>query len=110
MDLAIENSLDVAVVSHPSGVKVPEDLDSLIAQLKAPLLINACEFDQTWPAEFQTKATELLGSNYKPGFKQNYYAGCRHGFATRGNPSVELEKIGKEGAAREAVEWFKKYL
>lgn len=61
--------------------------------------------------ESQAVANNLLGSNkYSPGFKQNYYAGCRHGFGTRANVAVEAERIGKEGAAKEAVEWFKKLL
>lgn len=110
IDLAVENEVKVVAVSHPSRVEVPAALEGLLAHSKAPLLINACEFDMAWTAEYQAKATEILGSKYAPGFKQNYYLGCTHGFAIRAELSVPAQKAGLEGAFEETAKWFKKYL
>lgn len=35
------------MIAHPAGVTVPDDLDRLLAESRVPLLINACEIDQT---------------------------------------------------------------
>lgn len=46
-ELAVENVIEAAVMSHPSGITVPTDLEILIEKSKVPLLINACETDGT---------------------------------------------------------------
>ena len=78
---------------------------------KAPLLINSCEFDSQFPIEAQAQADEILGGGkFAPGYKRNFYPGCTHGFAVRGDLSDPKVKAGKEGAFKETVEWFIKYL
>jgi hypothetical protein len=35
------------MIAHPAGVAVPDDLNALLDKSRVPLLINACETDQT---------------------------------------------------------------
>jgi len=106
-DLAFDNIINAGVVAHPSLLQVPADLDTYFSKSKAPLLINSCPVDSQFPPESSAKADEILGGGkFAPGYKRNYYEGCTHGFAVRGDMSDEKVKAGKEGAFKETVEWF----
>ncbi|SCV74627.1 BQ2448_7656 [Microbotryum intermedium] len=108
--LAVDNVVTCAVAAHPSGIRIPEDLDLLREKSKAPFLINACETDRTWPRDQQDKAEEMMGGGrYAPGWKQNYFPGCTHGFAVRGDITNDKIKYGKEEAFKQTVAWFNKY-
>lgn len=73
-------------MSHPSGLKVPDDLNKLLEKSNVPVLFNTCEFDIAFGLESQAKTDELLGDGkYKPGYKRTYWKGCTHGFAVRGD-------------------------
>jgi dienelactone hydrolase len=110
-DLAFEDVIKVAVVSHPSLLKVPDDLEKYVASSKAPLLINSCTVDQQFPLESSAKADEILGGGkFAPGYKREYFEGCSHGFAVRGDLSDPKVKAGKEGSFKASVEWIKKYI
>ena len=78
---------------------------------KAPLLINSCTYDSRFPHESQAKADEIFGNGkFKPGYKREYFEGCTHGFAVRGDLSKPEVKAGKEGAFKASVEWFLAHL
>ncbi|KAJ6542006.1 chlorocatechol-degradation protein [Mycena vulgaris] len=110
-DLAFENILHVSVVSHPSRLVVPDDLEKYATVSKAPLLINSCEVDKPFPLEAQAQADAILGDGkFAPGYKREYFEGCSHGFAVRGDMSDPKVKAGKEGAFKASVEWLAKYL
>jgi len=110
-DLALENVIKVGATSHPSLIKVPEDLEKLVATSKVPLLINSAEIDEMYGPTQQAKGDEILGDGkYAPGYKRTYYPGTTHGFAVRGDMSDPKVKAGKEGAFTETVAWFQKYL
>jgi len=110
-DLAFENVIKVVVVSHPSLLKIPEDLEEYAAKSKAPLLINSCTVDQQFPLEASAKADEIFGGGkFAPGYKREYFEGCNHGFAVRGDLSDTKVKAGKEGSFKASVEWIKKYI
>jgi len=104
-DLAFDNVIKAGVVSHPSLLQVPADLEKYVSSSKAPLLINSCPVDSQFPPEASKKADEIF-SKFAPGYKRNFYEGCEHGFAVRGDMSNPKIKAGKEGAFKEAVEWF----
>ncbi|KAF9523365.1 dienelactone hydrolase endo-1,3,1,4-beta-D-glucanase [Crepidotus variabilis] len=109
-NLAVENVTKASAIAHPSFIEVPKDLEIYLAKSQAPLLINGCENDARFPPEAQVKADELLGGDkFKPGYRREYFPGCKHGFAVRGNTSEPLVKAGKEGAFKATVEWFLKY-
>jgi len=110
-DLAFERLIKVAAVAHPSFLKVPEDLDRYAKEAKAPLLINACEFDQAFPLAAQEQADSILGKgDFASKFKQLHWEGCTHGFAVRGDMSDPKVKAGKEGAFTSTVEWMRTHL
>ncbi|KAJ7276925.1 Alpha/Beta hydrolase protein [Mycena rebaudengoi] len=110
-DLAFDNVIHVSAVSHPSRLVVPDDLQKYAAVSQAPLLINSCEDDQAFPPEAQAEADRIFGDGkFAPGYKREYFPGCEHGFAVRGDMTDPYVKAGKEGAFKASVEWFAKYL
>ncbi|EJD07441.1 alpha/beta-hydrolase [Fomitiporia mediterranea MF3/22] len=110
-DLAFDNGIKVGVVSHPSLLKVPEDLEKFKAT-GVPLLINSCEVDQMYPPESQKIGDDILGGGKTETekYKREYFAGCVHGFAVRGDLSKPEVKAGKEGSFLNAIQWFHKFL
>ncbi|KZT43068.1 alpha/beta-hydrolase [Sistotremastrum suecicum HHB10207 ss-3] len=108
---AFENKIQVSVTAHPSLLQVPADIEKYLAVSKAPLLINSCTTDTQFPHEAQAKTDEILGDGkFAPGYKREYWKGCTHGFAVRGDPSDPVVKAGKEGAFEASVRWFKQHL
>jgi hypothetical protein len=74
-------------------------------------LINSCTVDAQFPHEAQAQADALLGDGkFVPGYRREYFEGCKHGFAVRGDLSDPKAKAGKEGSFKASVEWFIKYL
>ncbi|KAJ7764800.1 dienelactone hydrolase endo-1,3,1,4-beta-D-glucanase [Mycena metata] len=108
-DLAFENIISVGAVAHPSLLEVPADLEKWAAISKAPLLINSCTDDSRFPHEAQAVADKVF-ANFAPGYKREYFEGCTHGFAVRGDLSDPKVKAGKEGAFKATAEWFLKYV
>ncbi|GBE86617.1 Protein AIM2 [Sparassis crispa] len=109
--LARANISRVTVLSHPSALDVPADLESYHAKSKAPLLINSCEVDPQFGPDRQAVADEIFGSGkFAPGYQRTYWEGCVHGFAVRGDLSDPKVKAGKEGSFKATVEFFAKYL
>ncbi|KAK0203068.1 hypothetical protein DFS33DRAFT_1276038 [Desarmillaria ectypa] len=94
-DLAFDGIISVSVISHPSRLTFPEDFEKYANDVKAPLLINS--LDQIF-------------YKFEPGYKREYFEGCRHGFAVRGDLSDPKVKAGKEGSFRAAAKWFLEYL
>lgn len=86
----------------------PKSLQKYASDPKAPLLINSCTVDEQFPHESQALADEILGK-FAPGYKREYFEGCTHGFAVRGDMSDPKVKAGKEGSFKATVEWFQKY-
>ncbi|RPD64157.1 dienelactone hydrolase endo-1,3,1,4-beta-D-glucanase [Lentinus tigrinus ALCF2SS1-7] len=108
--LALKGISKVNVVSHPSRLRVPEDLEEYRDKARAPLLINSCEFDPTFPPESQKIADEIFGNGkFGPGYERTYWEGCTHGFAVRGDLSDPKVKAGLEGAFEATVNFFNKY-
>ncbi|KAJ6582983.1 dienelactone hydrolase endo-1,3,1,4-beta-D-glucanase [Mycena vulgaris] len=111
VDLAFDNIIRASALSHPSRLEVPADLEKYAAISKAPLLINSCTIDRAFPHEAQAQADAIFGDGrFAPGYKREYFEGCTHGFAVRGDMSDPKVKAGKEGAFKACVDWFLKYL
>ncbi|KAF7797496.1 hypothetical protein EIP86_008695 [Pleurotus ostreatoroseus] len=92
--LALKNEAHVTVVSHPSRLAIPEDLEKYKTTSTAPLLINSCEVDPTFPSEAQALADEMFGSGkFAPGYERTYWDGCTHGFAVRGDMVISVSTI-----------------
>ncbi|KAF7344180.1 Dienelactone hydrolase endo--beta-d-glucanase [Mycena venus] len=109
VQLALDNVICAGSAHHPSFLDVPGDLEKYAATSKAALLINSCETDWQFGPDAQAKADEIF-ANFEPGYKREYFVGCDHGFAVRGDVNVPIIKAGKEGAFKATVEWMRKYL
>ena len=120
MDLILEggdNMISKAAFAHPSQLRVPEDFEKLLnipTSKRIPLLFLTCENDPQFPKESQAKADEMLeklnnGSENtgRKMYKRVYYEGNDHGFAVRGDVSVEHVRKAKEDAFKQAVDWFR---
>ncbi|KAF7317665.1 Dienelactone hydrolase endo-1,3,1,4-beta-D-glucanase [Mycena kentingensis (nom. inval.)] len=103
-DLAFDGIIKAAATAHPSLLQIPDDLEKY-KTTTVPLLINSCTTDQMFPLEAQAKADEIL-TDFAPGYKRNYFEGCTHGFAVRGDISDPKVKAGKEEAFKATIEWF----
>jgi len=110
-DLAFENVSHVSVAAHPSLLKIPDDLEKYRTTAKAPILINTCTTDTQMDHDAQAKADEILGGGkFAPGYVREYFDGCTHGFAIRGDLSDPKVKAGKEGAFEKSVAFLKSHL
>jgi len=129
-DLAFQNLVKVTVVSHPSFLEIPKDLvvnalnidfrmqpDVLPHQKykdlsNAPLLINSCTIDRLFPPDAQAKADEIIGdgNQFTDTYRREYFEGCTHGFAVRGDLSDPKVKAGKEGSFDASVKFFNRFL
>lgn len=58
----------------------------------------------------QAEAREKVGAEEDNNYEIKIYKGCMHGFAVRAGPGNKVESEGAEEAAKQAVEWYKKYL
>jgi hypothetical protein len=69
--------------------------------------MNSCTIDTQFPHEAQKLADDILGGGkFTPGYKREYFEGCTHGFAVRGDLSDPKVKAGKEGSFKATVEWM----
>ncbi|KAJ3715325.1 Alpha/Beta hydrolase protein [Lentinula raphanica] len=109
-NFAFENVTTVSIASHPSLLKSPDDLEKYFSTSRAPLLLNTCTVDDQFPQSSQTQADAIFGEGkFAPGYKREYFDGCTHGFAVKGDMSNPKIKAGKEGAFKASVEWLYKY-
>ncbi|KAK7047440.1 hypothetical protein VNI00_006671 [Paramarasmius palmivorus] len=102
-DLAFDNIITAGTVSHPSLLK------QYVSTSKARLLINSCTIDKVFPPEAQAEADEV-SKDFVPGYKREYFDGCVHGFAVRGDSTDPQVKAGREGAFKSIVKWMIEYL
>ncbi|KAH8833223.1 dienelactone hydrolase endo-1,3,1,4-beta-D-glucanase [Flagelloscypha sp. PMI_526] len=106
-DLAFENIIKAAVVSHPSMLEAPKDLQEYFDKSTAPLLINSCTNDEQFPLEKQEIADNILGDGkFKPGYKREHFEGANHGFAVRGDRENPKKKADMDGAFQNAAGWL----
>ena len=109
-DLAFDGVIKAAAVAHPSLLKIPEDIEKY-SQTNVPLLVESCETDMMFPPDLQAKMDAILGDGkFAPGYRRDYWPGCTHGFANRGDGSIPAVKAGKEGAFKAVVEWMATHL
>ncbi|KAJ6598609.1 hypothetical protein B0H10DRAFT_1959348 [Mycena sp. CBHHK59/15] len=103
VDLAFNGVIQVSAISHPSLLVIPDDLKKYRDVAKAPLLINSCTVDSLFPLEAQAQADDILGGGkFAPGYQREYFDGCQHGFAVRGNMSDPKVKAGRRARSNGA--------
>ncbi|KAF9225118.1 alpha/beta-hydrolase [Gyrodon lividus] len=102
-------NLAAGAVAHPSGIFKANQLKvDVIQNCVAPMLFSCAETDAAFPAEARRQTEDILVEK-----KAHYYfqtfSGVTHGFATRGDPSVDAQRWAKEESARGILEWFKRF-
>jgi dienelactone hydrolase len=102
-ELNAKGLTDATVLAHPSLI-TKADIDAL----KTPSTFALSELDHA----FDESMTEYVQKTLKDKIPMEVvtYPGTVHGFASRGDLSVESVRKGSEGAMVQAVNWFKKYL
>jgi len=96
--------IDAGFVAHPSFVGEDE-----LAAITGPLSIAAAETDAIFPMDKRHKSEEILAAEKKT-YQINLFSGVEHGFAVRCDLSDKTQKLAKEQAFVQAVNWFDNYL
>ena len=93
-------------MAHPaSDVQVPGDFDNL----HTPLSMAVGEKDIFFSMEVVERVKGVLATREEGvgvGSEVYVYAGARHGFATRGDDKVGVERRQAEEAREQAVAWL----
>lgn len=105
--------LDAHFTAHPSGLKIPVDFVDATNKFHVPISVAVGEKDTILPKS----SAEELEISLKQEFGQDQsrceliiYEECGHGFAVRADPRKTVENEAAKKAARQAVEWFKRFL
>ncbi|RMZ66257.1 dienelactone hydrolase [Pyrenophora seminiperda CCB06] len=96
--------VDAVSTAHPSLLEQSE-----IAAVKVPVQVLSPENDFMYTEELKQATLETLP---KTGvhWEYIYFPALTHGFAVRGDPSNEQQKLGLERAKRSAVNFFMEFL
>lgn len=96
--------LDVGYTAHPTMVG-PDEL----AGVQGPLSIAAAVKDFVFTTEKRHESEEILAKLDIP-YQINLFSDVEHGFSVRCDISQPRQKIAKEAAFTQAVQWFDSYL
>ncbi|KAF5349712.1 hypothetical protein D9756_008941 [Leucocoprinus leucothites] len=97
-------SYSTAGFAHPGPLT-----EDQFRNVKNPLLILAAETDHAFPPESRHRAEAILqeiGASYH----LRLFSGVAHGFATRGDPEVEISRWAKEEAAATVTNFFARFI
>lgn len=99
--------------AHPSGIEPKMVLDALTT-FKVPYSMAVGDKDFVFKPDqvlaTQAEAREKVGAEGEHNYEIKTYPGCLHGFAVRAMPGNKVETEAAEEAAKQAVDWFNKYL
>ncbi|KAI5850622.1 Alpha/Beta hydrolase protein [Tricharina praecox] len=102
--------VNAAFVAHPTLLSVPSD----ITAIARPTSLALGDCDEVMGIKTVEQIQKLLeGKAASPEEVQtevHVYEGALHGFAVRADLGKVMDKEHYEGAAKQAVEWFKKFL
>ncbi|KAI0165446.1 putative cytoplasm protein [Hypoxylon sp. FL1284] len=96
--------IQVGYFAHPSFVS-----DEELSGFKAPLSIAAAETDSIFTPELRHKSEVILAKGGFP-YQITLYSQTAHGFSVRLETSKKAEKLAKEQAFVQAVNWFDAWL
>ncbi|KAF9884528.1 hypothetical protein FE257_001473 [Aspergillus nanangensis] len=98
--------IDVGFVAHPSGLRIPRDLEAV----KVPLSVAVGDVDMMMRVDHVREAKSVLEKNGDNRNEVIIYPGAKHGFAVRANPDVPGQMESAFAAEEQAREWFEKWL
>ena len=106
--------IDASFSAHPSSLNPPNDVVEALGKFKVPYFCAVAEndflFNGEVAAQCETALKRDLGRHAGP-YEFFVHKGAHHGFSVRASP--DAGSVGKESyelAARQAVDWFNKYL
>ncbi|KAF6744573.1 Alpha/Beta hydrolase protein [Ephemerocybe angulata] len=103
MDLSATNQVVAGAFAHPSSLT-----EDHFNRLKKPLLLSCAESDSSFPNKSRRRAEDILAAGHST-YHVQIFSGTTHGFATRGNLTVENELWAKEESARSVIMWFDRF-
>jgi len=118
MDAVSEGS-DVPLINaqfnaHPSFLKTPDMIVGAITKYKVPYSSAVAEKDFMLGAksaeETEAAIRQKVGSSDEYKYEFRIHKGCNHGFGVRADLDNPAAEKGYQEAARQAVDWFNKYL
>ncbi|KDR70045.1 hypothetical protein GALMADRAFT_903033 [Galerina marginata CBS 339.88] len=98
-----DTNLVATAIAHPAFLT-----EDHFEKLKKPILLSCAEHDPLFEAPARHRAEDILAKNHSSYLVQ-VFSGVEHGFATRGDVSVEHIRWAKEESARSIIEWFKRF-
>jgi dienelactone hydrolase len=104
VDLNLAGLTDCTAVAHPSMISKAD-----LTNLKTPISFALAEADDQFSPPMAEYTQVTLKEKNLP-FELEVYEGTCHGFASRGDLTIEKVKKGCEGSIVQAVNWYKKYL
>ncbi|EXJ82341.1 hypothetical protein A1O3_06154 [Capronia epimyces CBS 606.96] len=112
-----ERLIDAQFNGHPSYIiDTPEMVIDAIKTFKVPYASAVAELDIQFNAEAaaqtEAKLKEAIAGPNEDKYKYEFriYKGCHHGFCVRSMKEDELNAQGGRDAAKQATDWFNKYL
>ncbi|KAI0275465.1 Alpha/Beta hydrolase protein [Gloeopeniophorella convolvens] len=101
--LAATEEVKAVAIVHPTGLN-----ESHFKNAIKPVFISSND-DFLFPRASRHRAEEILLEKGTPHHLQ-VFAGAPHGFGTRGDPNVPMQRWVKEASANGIVSWFDKYV
>ena len=106
-----EKLVDAQFCAHPAGLKLPGDVIEAVKRVPYSFAIGDRDFLKVERVlELQASLRREVGTEEKGGYEVKIYEGVGHGFAVRASREKEEEDEAAGEAARQAVEWFKRFL
>ncbi|KAG5640483.1 hypothetical protein DXG03_008342 [Asterophora parasitica] len=87
LNLAVTDKVAAAAFAHPGFLN-----EDHFSNLRQPLFLSCAETDSTFPLESRRRAEDLLVAA-KATYHIQVFSGVKHGFATRGDPNIENERM-----------------
>ncbi|KZO93050.1 alpha/beta-hydrolase [Calocera viscosa TUFC12733] len=95
---------EAGAIAHPTSL--PEEA---FRDITKPLFLSCAETDRAFPPESRHKAEAILTEGKKV-YHFQLFSGVSHGFAIKGDPSIENERWAKEQSAWGIIGWFDRFL
>lgn len=109
-----EPLIDAQFTGHPSFLTVPDMFLSAMSKFNVPYSAAFAEHDnqinEKMALEAEAVLREKVGSPEDKNWEFKYYKGANHGFAVRAHPAMKADNDGFHAAAKQAIDWYNKYL
>lgn len=104
--LAAHNEVDAAYACHPSLVSVPSDFE----YVNKPLSVAVGDKDSLLDNGTVGQIQDLMAKKTDLPHELRIYEDQVHGFSLRSDWGSEVDRKAMDGAERQGIEWFNKYL